>query len=114
VLEPRYQEVAFYSFAFLNHSRLQSGMLQQLWLDHLLALAMKRTDRRASAPFVLMSPEINERSREAATGYSEALDPKQPRTFEARTLEEVITAFEDEANAGLAAALRERYLTPTG
>jgi hypothetical protein len=61
-----------------------------------------------------MYPEINERCREAALAYSEALDPKQPPTFETRTLEEVITAFEDEANAGLAAAFRERYLTPTG
>jgi hypothetical protein len=113
-LKPRYHEVAFDSFAFLKHSRLQSGMLQQLWLDHLLVLALKRTDKLASALFVLMYPEINERCREAAIAYSEALDPSRTPTFEARTLEDVISAFEDDANAGLAAAFRERYLTPTG
>jgi PD-(D/E)XK nuclease superfamily protein len=108
--------VALHSGAFLHHAldTLQSGSLQQLWLDHLLVLAVQRADTLDSALFVLAYPEINERCREAALAYGATLDASRAPTFEARTLEEIVAVLEDSADAGWASEFRERYLTPTG
>jgi len=114
-IKPRYLEVVLSSGAFLNHAigALQSGRLQQLWLDHLLVLAMRAVDNLDSALFVLAYPEINERCRQAVPAYRATLDATRPATFEARTLEEVVSVLEEDADIGWARAFRERYLTPT-
>jgi hypothetical protein len=115
-LKPRYLEVALESGAFLNHAveTLQSGSLQQLWLDHLLVLALRRADKLNTVLFVLAYPEINERCREAVPAYRAKLDANQPPTFEARTLEEIVSVLEEDGDAKWARQFRERYLTPTG
>lgn len=89
---------------------LRGGRLQQLWLDHLLVLALRKVEDLDSALFVVAYPEINERCREAVAAYQLTLDPSQPTTFEARTLEDIVTAIEEVDAA--ASGFRERYLTP--
>jgi hypothetical protein len=113
-IKPRYLEVALDSGAFLNHATLQSGRLQQLWFDHLLVLAMQRAHGLDSALFVVAYPAINPRCQEAVLAYRGALDLSKPPTFEAMTLEEVVSVFEDEWSATWVREFRERYLTPTG
>jgi len=115
VLKPRYSEVAFDSGAFLSHASdaLRSGSLQQLWLDHLLVLALRKADNLDSALFVLAYPEINERCREAVPAYRATLDASRPPTFEARTLEEIVWALEEDATVAWAQEFRGRYLTAT-
>lgn len=115
-IKPRYLEVALCSGAFLNQAvdTLQSGRLQQLWLDHLLVLALREADNLDSALFVLAYPEVNERCRDAVPAYTATLDASQPSTFEARTLEELVSVLEEDAEAAWARGFRERYLTPTG
>jgi hypothetical protein len=115
-LKPRYLKVALDSGAFLNHAvdTLQRGSLQQLWLDHLLVLALQKADKLDSVLFVLAYPEINERCREAVPAYRTTLDANQPPTFEARTLEELVSVLEEDGDAAWAGEFRERYLTPTG
>ncbi|MEO8179440.1 MAG: hypothetical protein ABI895_11475 [Deltaproteobacteria bacterium] len=115
-IKPRYLEVVLNSEVFLSHAleTLQRGSLQQLWLDHLLVLALRGADNLDSALFLLAYPEINERCRDAIPAYRAALDADKPSTFEARTLEEIVSVVEEDADAGWARGFRERYLTPTG
>jgi hypothetical protein len=113
VIKPRYHEVALCSGAFTSCTTLQSGSLQQLWLDHLLALATQRADRLDSALFVLAYPEINLRCQEAASAYQTTLRASESPTFEARTLEEMVSVLEGDARNGWVRGFRERYLTPT-
>ena len=114
-IKPRYLEVALGSGAFLNHAvdTLRSGSLQQLWLDHLLVLALQKADSLDSVLFVLAYPEINERCQEAVRAYRATLDASQSATFEARTLEEIVSALEGAGEAVGSGGFRERYLTPT-
>jgi hypothetical protein len=107
---------AAYSGAFLADAvgTLRSGSLQQLWLDHLLVLALRRADNLDSVLFVLAFPQSNDRCREAVLAYRATLDANQPTTFEARTLEEIASVFEEDGDAAWAQQFRERYLTPTG
>jgi hypothetical protein len=115
-IKPRYAEVALGSGAFLADAvgTLQSGSLQQLWLDHLLVLALREADNLDNALFVLAYPEINERCQEAVPAYRATLDASQPTTFEARTLEEIVAVFEEDADTAWVNEFRERYLSPTG
>jgi|GEM_PF-398448 len=111
-VKPRHLEVARASRAFVEDGleQVRSGTLQQLWFDHLLALATRDTDALESALFVVIYPEINERCRDAVNAYRGVLDANAPRTFEARTLEEVVTTIGDAAGEAWASAFRERYL----
>jgi len=66
--------------------------LQQLWLDHLLALSMVQHPSEELGPtqFLLVYPEQNVSFASAAERYREAL--KNERTFETRTLEQLLDA----------------------
>jgi hypothetical protein len=112
-IKPRYREVAKASGAFLDDAfpRLQEGWLQQLWLDHLLVLATRDTDRLDTGLFVVMYPEVNPRCRAALDEYKATLTPSGMGTFEARTLEDVVGVMGRELSASWVADFAERYLT---
>jgi hypothetical protein len=112
VSKARYAEVARRSGAFAAGAEeaLGRGSLQQIWLDHLLALATRDADGLESVLFVLMSPEANPRCAEAAARYGGLLDATAPPTFEALTLERVIEAVGAEVQEPWVDAFRARYL----
>lgn len=82
--------------------------LQQIWLDHLLALSMlQHTPQTWTwAKFVLVHPEGNPSYARAADGYRALLSDSS--TFEVRTIESLLDAGVLPADA--TAAFRERYL----
>jgi hypothetical protein len=113
VTKPRYAAVARRSGAFSAGAdeALGRGSLQQIWLDHLLALATRDADRLENVLFVLMYPEANPRCAEAAARYRGLLDAAAPSTFEALTLERVVEALAAEVDEPWVDAFRDRYLT---
>jgi hypothetical protein len=114
-IKANYLELANGSRAFIAAAlpTLQRGKLQQLWLDHLLLLATRETDGHESALFVVAYPEINERCNAAVIEYQAALAPGVAPTFEARTLEALVSAFEEVVEAQWVGEFRRRYLEPT-
>jgi hypothetical protein len=110
VLE-RYLQVTERSGAFVDgwHSRVVGTELQQIWLDHLLALSMLQhpTGRWSSARFVLVYPAENPSFGRAAAAYREVL--RSAETFEARTIEELI-ASPAALPSSTRTAVRDRYL----
>jgi hypothetical protein len=113
-LKARYHEVAAASGAFLTSAlpRLQHGVLQQLWFDHLLVLATRETDQLDSALFVVAYPEVNSACSAAVEVYAGTVDPAAPCTFEARTFEQIVDIMEEAIDAEWARAFRRRYLDP--
>ncbi|MBL0194005.1 MAG: hypothetical protein IPQ09_07225 [Myxococcales bacterium] len=106
----RYAEVTERSGVFVEgwRERIVGTDLQQIWLDHLLVLAMLQHPSRkwAWGRFVLTYPEGNPSFAGAAARYREVL--RDEGTFEARTLEGLVGTpgvLPDET----ASALRERY-----
>ena len=57
-------------------------------------------------------PEINPRCRAAVEAYAATLSVTGMDTFEARTMEDIITVMDRELRADWVAVFRERYLTP--
>ena len=104
----RYEEVAAASGAFrdVDLSGLQSPPLQQIWLDHLLVLAMKATDGLDSVLHLLVHPRDNAAVAEAAEAYAEQV---VDGSFQSLALEEVCDAVAVE-DPGHAQAFRHRYL----
>jgi hypothetical protein len=82
--------------------------LQQIWLDHLLVLAMLQhpTGRWSWGRFVLVYPLGNPSFAGAAAAYRAVL--RDPATFEARTIEELLDT-PGALKLETVAALRERY-----
>jgi hypothetical protein len=111
-IKPRYAEVAKASGAFVSEMlpMLQHGKLQQLWFDHLLLLATREEDGHENALFVVAYPEINGACVEAVAAYRTALDATAPVTFEARTLEDIVTVLDEIIDAEWVGAFRQRYL----
>lgn len=105
----RYVEVTERSDIFVEGWREQilGTDLQQVWLDHLLLLAMLQHPSAGWSwgRFVLAFPAANPSFSSVAKRYGAVL--RDRRTFEARTLEELNT---DEALGDSARVLRERYL----
>jgi hypothetical protein len=94
--KPRYEEVAANSGAFRDpaDADLRKNPLQQLWLDHLLALSMLDADAEdwgGGGRFVFLHPTANRRCAQAAATYRQHLTSLE--TFEARTLEEIVAAI---------------------
>ena len=105
----RYVEVAERSGVFVEgwRERIVGTELQQIWLDHLLVLAMLQhpSKRWSWGRFVLAYPKGNPSFTRAAGRYREVL--RDGGTFEARTLEDLV---ETPGLAGkTASALRGRY-----
>jgi hypothetical protein len=89
---PRYREVTERSGVFATgwEEALAGTDLQQIWLDHLLVLAMLQhpSGRWAWGRYVLAYPAANPSVRDAAARYREVLT--DDTTFEVRTIEELL------------------------
>ena len=85
--------------------------LQQLWLDHLLALSMLQHPEEpwAWARFVLVHPERNTSFEGVANRYRKLL--RDESSFQATTLEEMV-AMPHALPSTAAKAFRSRYLGP--
>jgi hypothetical protein len=111
-----YAEVTERSGAFVSNwrERLVGTELQQIWLDHLLLLSMLQHEPTSQHPkrwmggrFVLVYPAGNPSFARVAKTYADVL--RDPSTFEARTLEDLLRtpgALAESSVRGLA----ERYL----
>jgi len=107
----RYDEIADASGLFRPESRaaLRRPPLQQIWLDHLLAVAMQQTDGLYSARHVLVYPRLNVAVASAAEGYQATLEPGSA-TFEAITLEDLCDTIVGVAPGPEVSEFRARYL----
>lgn len=107
----RYVEVTEHSDAFVPdwRERVVGTPLQQIWQDHLLALSMLQhpTGKWIWGRFVLLYPSANSSFAQAAVAYRSLL--RDPSTFAAMTLEELLGAPSVLAES-TQVALRERYL----
>ena len=106
----RYAEVTEHSGIFKWNwpEHLIGTNLQQLWLDHLLALSMKQHPSHGWSwvQFLLVYPERNVSFARAANSYRDVLENDE--SFQSLTLEQLLDAgvFPD----ALGKSLRERYL----
>lgn len=111
-LKDRYDDVAERSGVFDDpkHSQLRKRPLQQIWLDHLLALSMLRAgDGWDDGLFVLLTPSKNKRCSDVAADYNQLLIDDE-NTFEIVALEPVVNAIEAETNDAWIKDFRSRYL----
>jgi hypothetical protein len=108
----RYMEVTERSGVFRPDALdlVVGTFLQQIWLDHLLVLAMLQhsSDRWAWGRFVLVHPAANVGFARLAPQYAELLEDES--TFEARTLEDLLAV--DVLPERTATAFSDRYLWP--
>jgi hypothetical protein len=104
----RYAEVTERSGTFPPGWReaLAQTSLQQIWLDHLLALSMLH--KWDTGLFVLVYPAANTSIASVANRYATAL--RHATTFEHRTLEEMVEQLRAATNANWVAAFKDRYL----
>lgn len=110
----RYPEIAakhgvFHEEAIADLSRLP---LQQIWLDHLLALQMigKVDDGWDTGTFVLLYPVGNTACADAAVAYERCLTDRM--TFDARTLDELTQAARLATTDPWPRDVHARYLDP--
>lgn len=107
----RYQEVSDRSGIFKPGAtdRIVGTDLQQIWLDHLLILAMLQhpSGEWTWGRYVLAAPADNPGFARAGQAYADLL--QNPTTFEIRTLESLISGS-DALSATTRAAFAERYL----
>ena len=107
----RYSEVTDRSGAFIAgwRERIIGTDLQQIWLDHLLVLAMLQhpSKRWRWGRFVLLYPAPNPSFAAAASRYRDVLIDVS--TYEARAIEEMVLSPSALPELS-AAAVRERYL----
>ncbi|HEX8791194.1 MAG TPA: hypothetical protein VF765_09630, partial [Polyangiaceae bacterium] len=106
----RYVEVTERSGIFVDgwRERVVGTPLQQIWLDHLLVLAMLQHPSKqwTWGRFVLVYPSANPSFAAAASRYRETLVTSD--TFEARMIEDLLAA--GTLADGVVAAIRERYV----
>lgn len=107
---PRYREVTERSGAFVDGAldEILGTELQQIWLDHLLVLAMLQhpSGEWTWGRFVLVHPKANTGFATLAGRYRDLL--ADPATFDTRTLEELLDSGTMPAETE--AAFRRRYL----
>ncbi len=107
---PRYEAVAVGSGVFRLDAveQILGTRLQQVWLDHLLALSMPQTDPAAWAwvRFALVHPAENPSYARAASDYRALLI--DDTTFDVRTVESLLDAAVIPRNTEQ--LFRERYL----
>jgi hypothetical protein len=93
---------------------LQRLPLQQLWLDHLLALQLGtnpgHTDDWDEGTFVLLYPDGNTHCAKAERRYRDCLT--DPSSFDARHLEDVVRAIRSVTGNGWIDAVHDRYFEP--
>jgi hypothetical protein len=109
----RYHEVTERSGVFVEgwRERILGTDLQQIWLDHLLVLAMLQhpSKRWTWGRFVLVYPSGNPSFAAAASRYREILVASA--TFEARPIEHLLSP--GTVADRVAVAVRERYIDST-
>jgi len=107
----RYEYVTRESRVFVPEAldALVGTHLQEIWLDHLLALSMlQHVPRRWTwAKFVLVHPAENPSYARAAAAYSQLL--VDPSTFEVRTIESLLDG--GVLPGDVVSVFRERYLS---
>lgn len=109
--KPRYDQVAAASGVFVDHADndLRRPPLQQIWLDHLLALSMLQADDGwTEGSFVLLHPAENSRCVKVGDAYRDHISA--PATFERVTIERVVAAMKLHTDATWPAAFADRYL----
>ena len=108
--KPRYDEVAAASgvFGLAVSADLGKPPLQQLWLDHLLALSMTQHGDFDFGRFVVLHPVANLPCARAVADYTNLLADRA--TFDRRTLEEVVAAITWSTDASWIREFAERYL----
>ncbi len=87
---------------------LQQPPLQQLWLDHLLALSMIQADIWESGMFVVLAPALNDRCTQTVNAYAACLS--DPLTFGYWTLESFHAAVAEHSSAAWVSEFAARYL----
>lgn len=87
---------------------VERGALQQIWLDHLLALSMVQSKRWQKGLFVLAYPKANTACKEASERYRRELSDSS--TFDTVTLEDVGDALRAETDAAWVESFYDRYL----
>jgi hypothetical protein len=105
-----YDDLARSSDVFMDDALgvLSRPPLQQLWLDHLLALVLRRTDPGlAGVRFVLCAPTANIACTDVATMYRSTL--RYDETFGHLSLDQLVSALKHVA-VPAADELRSRYL----
>jgi hypothetical protein len=111
--QPRYDEVADLANLFEPdaYDDLRCLPLQQMWLDHLLALVIRQTHPELESPlWVFAYPAANDKCRDAASRYATTL--KDRSTYEACTLERLLGDLTETVPAAWPSALHDRYLNP--
>ncbi len=107
----RYDEVASRSKVFDDEHlpALCTPPLQQIWLDHLLALSMlQATDGYDDGLFVFLYPAGNERCENVSSAYADCLT--DTHTFQRLTLESTVAALHETCDAPWVEAFADRYL----
>jgi hypothetical protein len=107
--KPRYDEVADTAGIFRPDQgpALAVPPLQQLWLDHLLALSMLQTGEWVTGQFVVMHPVANVPCTRAIDRYRSCLTDST--TFDRRALEEVVAAIRWASDSEWIRAFTDRY-----
>jgi hypothetical protein len=113
-MKPRYEKVYLESRAFVDPmpAGLTKPPLQQILLDHLLVLAMRKTDRLDSALFVLTAPADNQAVTDAVSRYREVLDPLSTPTMQYWTLEDLVSVVRGVTSSRWISDFSGRYLAP--
>ena len=113
--EHRYPAIAHQHGVFRDDAiaQLQELPLQQIWLDHLLALQLRagRDDGWQAGMFVLLHPLGNTACATAAQRYRRFLTDTD--TFDVRTLDDMIQAIRLATTDQWPGQVYERYLDPT-
>lgn len=108
----RYDEIATSMGCFdpTKLVALRTAPLQQLWRDHLLAGTMLADPALGytEGAFVMLSPAANTYCRSAVSQYRQCLHTQQ--TFDAWTLEDVVSVLALHTQAPWVEDLRRRYL----
>jgi hypothetical protein len=94
-------------------SALKTLPLQQIWLDHLLALQLRANacDGWKAGTFILLHPIGNTACAVAADRYRQCLT--QDETFEVRTLDDIVQAARLATTEPWPDDVYARYLDPT-
>lgn len=112
-LRPRYDELSRTSGLFKDpdHPDLRAAPLQQLWRQHMLAAAMVQNGLYSAGRFMVVAPALNTRVWDAVAQFRSHLITDDPVvTFDAITLESVISAIGKAGAKETASLLHERYV----
>lgn len=109
--KPRYDELLVAHPIVGRDERLHSGRLQQVLLDHLLAVSLLAApDGWNRGIFVLLYPEPNYECQAVADEYAGHLTELGAESYQALTLERFVEALDDVSSKRWIRDFRQRYL----